>query len=246
MRNIFKINIFTYLFFLLYILSGFYKDILIIYLILFIHEIGHYVLMKIYNISIHSITFYPYGGMIKSNMLVNTKSLKVLIISLGGILSQLILLGIFYILLKFNVIDFNIFNIFYKYNSYIMFFNLFPMYPLDGFKILTSIYELFYSFKKSVMIGLVVNFIFIIIFSIYLYIYKISNYVIIMFLLVSLINYIKEYNYLINNVLNGLDTGKLDYSGLVSVNDIGSLYKNKFNYINGKNEKYVLRSKYKI
>ena len=246
MRNIFKINIFTYIFLLLYFLSGFYKDILIIYLILFIHELGHYIIMRFYNIDVQSITFYPYGGMIKSNMLINTKSIKVLIISLGGIISQIILLCLFFILYKLNVVGLNIFDMFSKYNSYIILFNLLPMYPLDGFKIFSSLFELFFSFKCSVIISFVLSLLCIIIFIIYLYVYNISNYVIVIFLLVSLINYIKEFRYLLNKFYVERILYNLEYNGLVSVNSLECIYKNKFNYINGVNEREVLRERFNV
>ena len=246
MRNIFKINIFTYLFFLLYILSGFYKDILIIYLILFIHELGHICIMKCYNISIESVTFYPYGGMIKSNMLVNTNSFKVFIISLGGILSQLLLLCIFFIFFKVSIIDNYIFNIFFKYNNYIILFNLLPIYPLDGFKIFNSIFELFFNFKKSIKLSLLLSLFCIVIFFVYLYVYKINNYVIVIFLLTSLINYIKEFKYLINKFYIERILYNLEYKGLISVSNINYIYKNKFNYVNGISEKDVLKNKFKV
>ena len=246
MRNIFKINIFTYLFFLLYILSGYYKDILIIYFILFFHEVGHYFIMKYYKIDVESITFYPYGGMIKSNMLINTNSFKVLFISLAGILFQIILLGIFFLLYSIGIIDFNIYSIFFKYNVCIILFNLLPMYPLDGFKISLSILEMFINFKNSIKINFILSMICIVCFFIYLYLFRINNYVIIVFLLINLVNYIKEFKYIINKFYIERILYKLEYNGLVSVSKIESIYKNKFNYINGVGEDVILKNKYRV
>ena len=245
MRNIFKINIFTYLFFLLYILSGFYKDIIIIYFILFVHELGHYFMMKYYNIDVNSITFYPYGGMIKSNMLVNTNSFKVLIISLGGIFSQIVVLIVFFLLYKFNIIYFNIYNIFVRYNFYIILFNLLPMYPLDGFKIFGSLLELFISFKKSIFFSLIINVLCLIMFLFYLYIYDINNYVIIVFLLVSMFNFIREMKFILNKFYLERIIYEIEYNGMISVNSLDDIYKNKFNYIKTIGEYEFLKDKYK-
>ncbi|MBQ3020645.1 MAG: site-2 protease family protein [Bacilli bacterium] len=246
MKTLFKINIFTYLFFLLSMLSGYFKEISIAYIILIIHELGHFFLMKYYDINVDNITLYPYGGMIKSNMLINTNSLRVLIISLGGILSQVLLYIVMFFLYKFYVIDFNIFSLFIKYNLYIIIFNLLPIYPLDGFKILSSILELIFNFKLSIKISFIINIIFLVLFIIYLYLLKINNYMIVIFLLCSLFNYLKEIKYIINKFYIERIIYDLKYNGLISVNSISNMYKNKFNYINGINEDEYLEKSYKI
>lgn len=244
MKNIFKINTLTYLFFLLSILSGYYKNILCIYLILIIHELGHYIIMKIYKIKVSSITLYPYGGMIKSNMLINTNSKKVLLISLGGIILQLIFILIIIIIYNLNLIDISIYKLFIENNLYIIIFNLVPIYPLDGFKILNSTLELIFNYKKSNYISFIINIIFLIVFFLYLYIFKISNYLIIIFLIINLINYIKEFKYTINKFYIERYLYDIEYNGLISVKNINKMYKNKLNYINGKIEKEYLTMKF--
>ena len=139
MKSIFKINIFTYIFLILSMLSGYGREMLIVYFILIVHELGHYILFKYYNINVNKITLYPYGGMIDNNMLINTNSKKVLIISFGGIFIQIILYLIIYLLFKVGFIDYNFYKMFVSYNLYIILFNLIPIYPLDGFKILNSV-----------------------------------------------------------------------------------------------------------
>ena len=130
MKSLFKINFFTYIFLVLSMLSGYMREMFLVFLILVVHEIGHFILMKINKIEIKSITIYPYGGMIKSNMLLNTNSFKILIISFGGILMQLLLWLVFFLFYRFNIIDIYIYSIFSRYNINIMLFNLVPVYPL--------------------------------------------------------------------------------------------------------------------
>lgn len=246
MKNLFKINAFTYLFFTLSLFSGYIKEMFLIFIILVFHELGHFFLMKINSIDVKSITLYPYGGMIKSNMLINTNSFKVFIISLGGIISQLILMGIMFLLYKINFVSNVYYDIFFKYNISIIVFNLLPIYPLDGFKILNSILELFLSFRISLNISFLVNIFSLIVFFVYLYVYKVSNYLIIIFLLVNLFNYIREIKYILNKFYVERIIYNIKYKGLVSVNSIDDLYKNKFNYIGGIDEKNFLLSKYNI
>lgn len=240
MKSIFKINIFTYIFLILSMLSGYGREMLIVYFILIVHELGHYILFKYYNINVNKITLYPYGGMIDNNMLINTNSKKVLIISLGGIFIQIVLYLIIYLLFKVGFIDYNFYKMFFKYNLYIILFNLIPIYPLDGFKILNSVLELVLSFKLSLKYSIVFNFIFIILFFLYLYIFNINNYVIVIFLLCNLINYIKSIKYIINKFYLERMIYDIKYDGLISVDSKDNMYKNKYNYVNGVGEEFVI------
>lgn len=240
MKNIFKINILTYIFLILSMLSGYGREMFIIYFILVIHEIGHYILFRYYNIGVNKITLYPYGGIIDNDMLINTNSKKVLLISLGGILMQLILYLVVYLIYSLGFINYSFYDMFNKYNLYIILFNLIPIYPLDGFKILNSLLELILSFKFSLKISVIFNFIFIILFFLYLYIYKINNYIIVIFLLCSLINYIKSIKYIINKFYLERFIYDIKYDGIVSVNSKDGMFKNKYNYINGVGEKFVI------
>lgn len=240
MKSIFKINIFTYIFLILSMLSGYGREMLIVYFILIVHELGHYILFKYYNINVNKITLYPYGGMIDNNMLINTNSKKVLIISLGGIFIQIVLYLIIYLLFKIGFIEYNFYKMFVSYNLYIILFNLIPIYPLDGFKILNSVLELVLSFKLSLKISIIFNFVFIILFFLYLYIFNINNYVIVIFLLCNLINYIKSIKYIINKFYLERMIYDIKYDGLISVDSKDNMYKNKYNYVNGVGEEFVI------
>ena len=240
MKNIFKINIFTYILLILSLLSGYGREMLIIYFILIIHEIGHYIFFRYYNIEVNKIVMYPYGGMIDNNMLINTNSKKVLIISLGGIFIQIILYFIIFLLYKIGFVESSFYNMFFKYNLYIILFNLIPIYPLDGFKVLNSLLELVLSFKLSLKFSIIFNFIFIMLFFLYLYIFKINNYIIIIFLLCSLVNYIKSIKYIVNKFYLERVIYDIKYDGIVSVKCVNDMYKNKYNYINGVGEEFVI------
>lgn len=244
MKSIFKINVFTYIFLILSMLSGYFREMFIVFIILIVHELGHFFLMKLMNIEVSSITIYPYGGMIKNNMLINTNSLKVILISFAGIINQLLLWIIIYIFLKVGFINSYYYDIFFKYNLYIILFNLIPIYPLDGYKILNSFLELFTSFKNSIYLSFFINVVCLLLFLIYLYIYRVSNYLIIVFLVVNLFNYIKEIRYIMNKFYLERIIYDLKYSGLISVKNKETMYKNRLNYICGVNEKNYLINNY--
>ena len=240
MKNLFKINIFTYIFLILTLLSGYLREMFIVFIILLVHELGHFFLMKLYKIDVKSITIYPYGGMIKSNMLINTNSIKVIIISLGGIISQLFIFFIFFICFKIGFVSNYYYDIFIKFNMSIIIFNILPIYPLDGFKIVNSFLELLFSFKKSLWISLIINLLSLVIFISYLYIFKINNYLIVIFLLISLLSFIRNIKYIFNKFYIERIIYNLDYKGLISVSNKNYMFKNKYNYICGIGEKEYL------
>ena len=241
MRTLFKINIFTYLLFLLSLFAGYYKEILVVYFILFFHELGHLLIMRIYNIKVNNIVFYPYGGIINSEMLLNTSSRIIFMISIGGILFQLLLFVIVNIIFKYGLLSINIYNTFKIYNIYIIIFNLLPIYPLDGFKIFSSLLELFIPYKLCIKVSILTNILFLFVFILYIYYYKINNYIIVTFLLINLIKYFKSAYFIINKFYLERIIYDFKYSGLVSINDKDYIYKNKLNYINGIREDSYLK-----
>ena len=245
MRNLFKLNCLTYLFLILSMLSGYIRETIVAYIIIILHEFGHYIIMKLYNIKINKITIYPYGGVIDSDILINTNSYKILIISFGGIIMQLLLFLIFFILYKIGLLNTYYYLLFNKLNTFLILFNLLPIYPLDGFKIVNSVLELLYPFKVSLLLSIIFNIFFIIIFIIYILINKVGNYIVIIFLLHSFIKYMKSSKYLINKFYVERIIYDIEYIGLVSVKNKNNMYKNKLNYINGIREDIYLK-KYMI
>ena len=65
-------------------------------------------------------------------------------------------------------------------------------------------------------------------------------------MITSLINYIKEIKYIINKFYVERVIYNLDLKGIKSIDKLNNLYKNKLNYINGINEKTVLKKKFNI
>ena len=117
-----------------------------------------------------------------------------------------------------------------------------PIYPLDGFKVLCSLLEMFFSFKYSLRVSVIINFIVLVLFLVYLYYFNINNYIIVIFLLSNLVNYIKSIKYIVNKFYLERMVYDIKYDGLISVSSKDNMFKNKYNYINGIGEEYVLKN----
>ena len=92
MKNIlikWQINYFTYLYFLLAFLCGYFKNTCIIFFIIFMHELGHIIMIKFFKYEIISVTFYPFGGLTKINKPINSSINKELFISVSVIIMQI-------------------------------------------------------------------------------------------------------------------------------------------------------------
>lgn len=208
--NKIKINSYTYLFILICLLSGYIKNISIIFLICLIHEFGHVFITKICNYEIIKIEILPFGGYTTINQKINSNINKNLLIALGGIIFQSILL-LFLIIFKnkFNIITY---NLFWQYNIIIMLFNLLPIIPLDGSKIVQLILEKFYSYHKAYYLNLFISIIGLILFIIVNYYYNIDNYFMVIFLIYNTIIYFTNYKYIVKRFLLERYLYDLDYN----------------------------------
>lgn len=157
MKITYKINNLTYLYLLLALLSGLFKQTIVILFIMIIHEIGHIILIYYFKYQINQIEIYPYGFIMKINKPINIPIHQDILISINGIVFQIILGLIINITYK-NSTYLAIFNI---YNSFIMILNILPIYPLDGYQlinhILNYIFPYYYSLKISSIISLIVS-----------------------------------------------------------------------------------------
>ena len=137
-KNIFKkikIHSFTFILVFLSIIMGLFKNILILFIIITVHELGHYLVACYYKWKIKEITFYPYGGLIVFDEFLNKPLFEELVILLGGPFFQILNYFLVFFLFKNNFLLLNTWNLYYNYHYYLLFFNLLPIYPLDGFKL---------------------------------------------------------------------------------------------------------------
>ena len=87
-----------------YILTGYYLDLIILTSLIIIHELGHFIIAKLFNFNVDKIIIYPYGGITRIKDLINKNINQELIISVSGILFQLLYYFIVLYLNKLNII----------------------------------------------------------------------------------------------------------------------------------------------
>ncbi len=217
----FKIKNITYLMILTFLLTGYIKNICLILAIIIFHELGHVYYLRKYEYEIESITIYPFGGLTKTNKLLNTPIKEDLRIYFGGVFFQIILYLIFWLLFKFNIIYVSTFNMFLLYNSSILLFNLLPIRPLDGGELLKLLLEKKLTFQKAYHVMNYISFIGLGLFLVFNYQTNLNAYLVGSYLLVKFIEiYQKQpytfHKFLLERFLYVLPYQKIEHNDLLT------------------------------
>lgn len=237
-----RVHFLTYFLILLYILCGRFNYFIIIFIILFFHDLGHIITMHFFNVDIDLITILPFGSIISSSIDYNEKSYIKFIIAISGIFNQLILYLVFYLLVRYNFISFLSYNIFLRYNRYIILFNLLPIYPLDGIRVLSSLIENIVSFRFHLYIVNFISVCFIVVFIFSVNSFEVMN--ILFFLIYKTYESIFNVGYIYNKFLLERFLNKYVFRRVRYVGSINGIYKNRFNFINNVSEDKVLSKRF--
>lgn len=208
MKNIYNKVRLSPLFLLLIFLSfisGLFRDIISLFLIIIIHEMGHVIMSLIFKWNIDKINITMYGGYITYNENIDKPFIEEFLISISGILMQSIFFFLLYLLNKVCIVDIDTLLIIRKYHYSVLLFNLIPVVPLDGAKVLNVILNNYFSYKKSLDITNYISVLFVILllgsFIILKYKVEFSYLVILSFIISSIIKNIMDSPFLFNKFL---------------------------------------------
>ena len=180
-------------------LTGMYKDFLIIFLIIIIHEFGHLLMALLFKWNIDKISIYPYGGCVKFNEKINRPLKEELLILISGPFFQILFFIIITILYKNSILSFRNYLLFKTYHYTLLLFNLLPIYPLDGGKILNVLLEYIFPYKKSNKLIIILSYLVLVFLLIS---YKNINLIMMStFLIIEITLYLKRQDYLFNKFL---------------------------------------------
>lgn len=133
---------------------------IILFILLFFHECGHFLMALLFGFSVDKIYFYPWGGISKFTTKLNTSLFFEFIVLFMGPFFQVITYFILCNISFFNGYLDLIRNIHYS----LLFFNLMPIYPLDGGKLVNIIFNLFFPFRRSLFFSIYFSYFFLILF----------------------------------------------------------------------------------
>lgn len=246
MKNIYNKVRLSPLFLLLIFLSfisGLFRDIISLFIVIVVHEIGHVIMSLIFKWNIDKINITMYGGYITYNENIDKPFMEEFLVSIAGILMQSIFFFLLYLLSKIDIVDIDTLLIIRKYHYSVLLFNLIPVVPLDGAKVLNVILNNYFSYKKSLDITNYISVLFVILllssFIILKYKVEFSYLVIISFIISSIIKNIMDSPFLFNKFLFERYKNTVYYIPYYIKNgDINNMRRQRKNYFYVKN-KYI-------
>lgn len=214
-----------YPFVILIALTGLYKEFIIIFSIILIHELGHFLMARLFNWNISSITIYPFGGCVKFNEKLNRPLYQELLILLNGPIFQILYFLLISIIYKNNLISLRDYQIFASYHKTLLIFNLLPIYPLDGGKLLNIVANYFLPYKKGNKIVIICS----LLLSVCLIInIKNINLILMLILLIcEIIIYYKNQDYLYNQFLLERYLNDYQFKRHKTIKDKNNMYKER-------------------
>ena len=227
---------------LIFTLIGYFKFISYFMLLIIVHELGHILVAYLFKWNIEKVIILPFGGLTKFNEKINRPLIEEFLVAIAGISFQII----FYLLIK-NNIDYKYFNLI---NYFIIIFNLIPIYPLDGSKILNVFFNLITSYKNSILLTVIISYIFIIVF--FLMFFKLNRLlsIVIIFLYFETNKLYKQRNELFNKFLLERYLYEFKFRRKKTINNIDKMKKGckHLFYIDGKylTESYFLKKMFDI
>ena len=186
----------TYFLILSACITGMFKELIILALIIITHELGHLLIILKYKYKITKIEFYPFGGIIKHEKDINTPIREEIILSTSGVFFQLVLAIIIFMLYNFDLVRYQFLSTFMSYNIILLIFNLLPVIPLDGHILFKSILEKYFSFKQSFVISAFISGLILMSFIWINIRFNLNNYIIIGFLFYKLYESLKRFKYI--------------------------------------------------
>ncbi len=243
-----KVNIHPIFFFLAFtsIITGLFKEFFIFSSIIFIHELGHTLVALTLNWKVKVINFYPFGGYIEFDEILNKPIKEEFLIVISGLLVQILYFIFITILFNNYLMTETTYLMFKHYHYSILLFNLIPVYPLDGIKLVNLGLSKYFSFKLSHSISIFISIIFVILFIIF----SITNYLNMNILLIVglLLNQIfkekRNHNLICTKFIfeRYLYSLKFNKTKVIKNENIGKMYRD-YNHVFKRNGEYITEKK---
>ncbi len=166
-----------------------FRELLILFLLVSIHELGHAAAASFFSWRIKQITLLPFGGVLEVEEHGNRPLTEELIVTIAGPLQHIWLFVPGYFLYATEIIPSTIFHEFLAFNMMILLFNCLPVLPLDGGKLLYLYFSANYPFHVALKNSILCSLFFLFLYCcmiLLIFPYHLNGWVIVLFLLFSL------------------------------------------------------------
>lgn len=175
-----------------------FKELIILFCIVFIHELGHALAAAHYKWRIKQIQLLPFGGVAELDEHGNKPLKEELVVVLAGPLQHVWMIAVAYVLYTMGIVREEMYYFFMWNNLLILCFNLLPIWPLDGGKIMFNILSYKLPFLRAHDMMLKVSFVlfqFILMWQLFWNITNMMMWILLLFVAVSLYQEWKQSRY---------------------------------------------------
>lgn len=156
-RPVFQVHPLFWVVMLLAIMTGQIVQVIVFFLVVLCHEFGHYFAARFFKWRIRGIELLPFGGVAHVEEWGNTSPKSEVLVALAGPFVNLLL----YLLAKglgaYGLLPQEWAAFFMYCNVLVGGFNLLPIWPLDGGRIMHTLYSLFLPYRTSVLMSILIS-----------------------------------------------------------------------------------------
>ena len=134
------------------VFAGYYIEMLVLFGIVIIHELGHATAAWLFGWKVAEIELLPFGGVALIEESDTATAWQEIVVALAGPLQNVGMIGASLLLTAIGVWDESWSYYFIKANMTIALFNLFPILPLDGGRILQALLSKYYSYFHTLLV----------------------------------------------------------------------------------------------
>lgn len=144
-----RIHPLFWLTFLIAIATAHFLEVLLLFTIVFIHELGHVIAAQHYKWRISKIELLPFGGVAEVDEHGNKPLKEEVVMLLAGPLQHIWIFLLLLFLHQNGYMKKELYSFLFWNNFSLLSFNLLPIWPLDGGKLLLCLFSLKCPFKKA-------------------------------------------------------------------------------------------------
>ncbi|WP_281889033.1 site-2 protease family protein [Paenibacillus sp. YYML68] len=142
---------------LLSVITGYFIEIVTLFVIVLIHELGHVSVARSFGWKVKEVQLLPFGGVAAMEEAPGSRALEELLVALGGPLQNVWMMLVAYALTLLGLIPQAWGDYFIQANALIAAFNLLPVLPLDGGRILQVLIGLWLPYQRTMQVSTLVS-----------------------------------------------------------------------------------------
>lgn len=171
------------------IITARFQELLILFFIVLVHELGHATAAHYFSWRIKKIILLPFGGVVELDEHGNRPLKEELIVLLAGPIQHFWLFLLAKMLFLFTIISEKMYMNFIEYNLMILLFNCLPILPLDGGKLMQLLFAKYFPYAEALKKAILSSFLFLLFYClaiIFIFPLHLNGWVIAIFLFQSL------------------------------------------------------------